>query len=277
MSARSRSTCRATVRAASSRRSCASGSGACPGSRSMVLSLSAKGLTTGEISAHLAEVYGAERVPADDLHDHRQGHGRHGRVAEPAAGPGLSGDVHRRLHVKIRDGKVANRPDLRRLGGDCLHVEAEAPGRAHRGRLREPGRLARRGSAPRLGDREQGDEGRQEERLGPREEDLQNLLTKGWPDRRPRVGLAAEGRPLGLGEEGRRDPETARLQFGAEARLWPCDTEERPRAEPKPVGGASRRVLSGGAMLRGSTTVFAPLEAVPWVECVVDPGLIHAK
>ena len=31
-------------------------------------------------------------------------------MAEPAAGPGLSGDLHRRIHVKIRDGQVANRP-----------------------------------------------------------------------------------------------------------------------------------------------------------------------
>jgi hypothetical protein len=33
-------------------------------------------------------------VPPDDLHDHRQGCGGHGRVAEPAARPGLSGDLH---------------------------------------------------------------------------------------------------------------------------------------------------------------------------------------
>ncbi|CAG6397085.1 transposase [Actinacidiphila cocklensis] len=36
----------------------------------MALSLSAKGLTTGDISAHLAEVYGAEVSPSDDLHNH---------------------------------------------------------------------------------------------------------------------------------------------------------------------------------------------------------------
>ena len=39
----------------------------------MVISLSAKGLTTGEVQAHLAEVYGAQVSPPDDLHDHRQG------------------------------------------------------------------------------------------------------------------------------------------------------------------------------------------------------------
>ncbi len=50
----------------------------------MVLSLSARGLTHGDISAHLAEVYGASVSKHDDLDHHRQGHGRHGRMAEPA-------------------------------------------------------------------------------------------------------------------------------------------------------------------------------------------------
>ena len=36
----------------------------------LVISLSAKGLTHGEICAHLGEVYGGERVQADHLHDH---------------------------------------------------------------------------------------------------------------------------------------------------------------------------------------------------------------
>ena len=35
----------------------------------MVISLSAKGLTHGEICAHLAEVYGAEVIEADDHGD----------------------------------------------------------------------------------------------------------------------------------------------------------------------------------------------------------------
>ena len=37
-----------------------------------------------------------ERVQADHLHDHRPGDRGHERVAEPAAGPGLPGGVHRR-------------------------------------------------------------------------------------------------------------------------------------------------------------------------------------
>jgi hypothetical protein len=44
----------------------------------MVISLVAKGLTTGEISAHLAEVYGAEVSRQTHLHDHRQGHRGYG-------------------------------------------------------------------------------------------------------------------------------------------------------------------------------------------------------
>lgn len=58
----------------------------------MVISLSVKGLTTGEISAHLAEVYGAEvsRQTISTITD-KGGRG-HGRMAEPAAGSGpLSG------------------------------------------------------------------------------------------------------------------------------------------------------------------------------------------
>ena len=61
----------------------------------IVLSLSARGMTHGDISAHLADTYGSDCVEDDDLHDHRQGPRRDGRVAKPAAGPGLSGGVHR--------------------------------------------------------------------------------------------------------------------------------------------------------------------------------------
>jgi transposase-like protein len=62
----------------------------------VVLSLSARGLTTGEIAAHLAEVYGT-RVSKEAL----------SRIADrvvdemterdaPAVRPGVPGDVHRR-------------------------------------------------------------------------------------------------------------------------------------------------------------------------------------
>ena len=53
------------------------------GVEDMVISLSAKGLTHGEIAAHLAEVYGAE-VPEQTITGHyRPGDGRPGGMAEP--------------------------------------------------------------------------------------------------------------------------------------------------------------------------------------------------
>jgi putative transposase len=76
----------------------------------LVLSLTAKGLTTGEVSAHLAEVYGAE-VSKDTISNITD------RVLAEMADwqnrpldsiyPVLFIDA---IHVKIRDGKVANRP-----------------------------------------------------------------------------------------------------------------------------------------------------------------------
>jgi putative transposase len=76
---------------------------------SMVISLSAKGLTTGEIAAHLAEVYGTEvsRETISKITD---------AVLEEMAGwlarpldrvyPVVFTDA---IHVKVRDGQVANR------------------------------------------------------------------------------------------------------------------------------------------------------------------------
>ena len=76
----------------------------------MVLSLSAKGLTTGEISAHLAEVYGAEvsRQTISTITD-KVIEGMvewQNRPLDPVY-PVLFIDA---IHVKIRDGQVANRP-----------------------------------------------------------------------------------------------------------------------------------------------------------------------
>jgi len=76
----------------------------------LVLSLTAKGLTTGEVSAHLAQVYGAQvskdtisnitdRVLAE-MADWQN------RPLDPVY-PVIFIDA---VHVKIRDGKVANRP-----------------------------------------------------------------------------------------------------------------------------------------------------------------------
>lgn len=85
----------------------------------MVISLAAKGLTTGEISAHLAEVYGAEvsRQTISTITD---------KVVEgmvewqnrplDSVYPVIFVDA---IHVKIRDGQVANRPIYVALAVTC--------------------------------------------------------------------------------------------------------------------------------------------------------------
>ena len=85
----------------------------------MVISLSAKGLTTGEVQAHLAEVYGAEvsRQTISTITD---------KVVEgmvewqnrplDAIYPVIFIDA---IHVKIRDGKVSNRPIYVALAVTC--------------------------------------------------------------------------------------------------------------------------------------------------------------
>jgi transposase-like protein len=60
----------------------------------VAIALYAKGLTTGEISAHFAEVYGASE--GHGLADHRPGRGGHAGVVLAAAAAGLCGDLHRR-------------------------------------------------------------------------------------------------------------------------------------------------------------------------------------
>jgi transposase-like protein len=76
----------------------------------MVLSLSAKGLTHGEISAHLAEVYGAEvskqtvSIITDQV---MEGMAEWQNRPLDRVYPVLFVDA---INVKIRDGKVANRP-----------------------------------------------------------------------------------------------------------------------------------------------------------------------
>ena len=78
-----------------------------------MLSLTAKGLTTGEISAHFAEIYGAS-VSKDTI----------SRITDKVVAE-MTEWCNRPLDgvypvvfidaiiVKIRDGQVANRPDLR--------------------------------------------------------------------------------------------------------------------------------------------------------------------
>jgi len=77
---------------------------------SMVISLSAKGLTTGEVQAHLAEVYGAEvsRQTISTITDKViEGMAEWQNRALDLVYPVVFLDA---VHVKIRDGKVANRP-----------------------------------------------------------------------------------------------------------------------------------------------------------------------
>jgi putative transposase len=80
------------------------------GVEDMVISLSAKGLTTGEIAAHLAEVYGAQvsRQTISTITDKvMEGMAEwQNRPLDPVY-PVIFLDA---VHVKIRDGKVANRP-----------------------------------------------------------------------------------------------------------------------------------------------------------------------
>jgi putative transposase len=80
------------------------------GVEDMVISLSAKGLTTGEIQAHLAEVYDADisRQTISTITDKVvEGMAEwQNRPLDPVY-PVIFLDA---IHVKIRDGKVANRP-----------------------------------------------------------------------------------------------------------------------------------------------------------------------
>ncbi len=103
----------------------------------MVISLAAKGLTTGEISAHLAEVYGAEvsRQTISTITD-KVVEGMvewQNRPLDPVY-PVIFIDA---IHVKIRDGKGRQPADLCRLGGD-LRGPPRHPrlvgGRGRRGR-----------------------------------------------------------------------------------------------------------------------------------------------
>jgi putative transposase len=85
----------------------------------LVISLSAKGLTTGEVQAHLAEVYGAQvsRQTISTITD-KVVEGMvewQNRPLDPVY-PVVFIDA---IHVKIRDGKVANRPIYVALAVTC--------------------------------------------------------------------------------------------------------------------------------------------------------------
>jgi transposase-like protein len=85
----------------------------------MVISLAAKGLTTGEISAHLAEVYGADvsRQTISTITDKvMEGMAEWQNRPLDCVYPVIFIDA---IHVKIRDGKVANRPIYVALAVTC--------------------------------------------------------------------------------------------------------------------------------------------------------------
>ena len=97
----------------------------------LVISLSAKGLTTGEVQAHLAEVHGAQvsRQTISTITDKVvEGMAEWG---EPAPRPGLPGDLHRR----------DQREDPRRAGGQPAHLRR--PGGHLRRGPRHPGPVGR--------------------------------------------------------------------------------------------------------------------------------------
>ncbi len=80
------------------------------GVEDMVMSLSAKGLTTGEISAHLAEVYGAQvskQTISTITEKVMDGMAEWQNRPLDSVYPVVFLDA---INVKIRDGKVANRP-----------------------------------------------------------------------------------------------------------------------------------------------------------------------
>ena len=62
----------------------------------MVISLYAKGLTTGDIASYLEDVYDQRVDPGHDLADHRRHRRRHGGLAVPATRQHLPGAVGRR-------------------------------------------------------------------------------------------------------------------------------------------------------------------------------------
>ena len=85
----------------------------------LVISLSAKGLTTGEVQAHLAEVYGAQvsRQTISTITDKVvEGMAEWQNRPLDSVYPVIFIDA---IHVKVRDGKVANRPIYVALAVTC--------------------------------------------------------------------------------------------------------------------------------------------------------------
>ena len=125
----------------------------------MVLSLSAKGLTTRGDRRAPGRGLRRRGVQADHLHDHRQGHGR----AWPSGRTGRSTAVYPvmfidAINVKIRDGKVANRPIYVAHGGHRRRAprHPRALGRRRRRGRQVLAARAHRAEEPRRGRRAHG-------------------------------------------------------------------------------------------------------------------------
>ncbi|GAA2955003.1 hypothetical protein GCM10020227_22580 [Streptomyces flavovirens] len=98
----------------------------------MVISLAAKGLTTGEVQAHLSEVYGADvsRQTISTITDKvLEGMAEWQNRPLDAVYPVIFIDA---IHVKIRDGR----------GGEPTHLRC--PGRHRRGPTGHSGAVGRR-------------------------------------------------------------------------------------------------------------------------------------
>jgi putative transposase len=86
----------------------------------IVLSLTARGLTTGEVAAHLEDVYGAKVSKDTITPDHREGRRGDGRVVLAAAGCDLPGHLRRRAGGEGARGAGPQHPVLRGHGRhDC--------------------------------------------------------------------------------------------------------------------------------------------------------------
>ena len=152
-----------------------SGSDACDGVDQIVLSLTARGLTTGEVAAHFAEVYGAIGQQGHDQPDHREGDRGDGGVAAPAAGPGLPGDLHRRDRGQGPRRTGHQQAVLRRHRGH------------HRRGARHPRDLGRRGRRGREVLAERADRDQEPRRRG-RAASRSATASRDCPTRSPRPG-----------------------------------------------------------------------------------------
>jgi hypothetical protein len=117
-----------------------------------------------------------------------------------------------------------------------LHIEAEAPGGTHRGRVREAGDEQEGSGAPGVGDGQQGNGRREEERVGARDEDETDGVGEGGAEES--LARRADGERVG-------DERAVAEQRGADA------------GEQQPVsGGRGRKLQAGSAGRRSGLILF---------------------